>query len=102
MINFNLSLTCYGFCPQGEVSQTLAGLHTSDETAVNNQESGAFSTSGKAFTFDSSNMLLEYNNTAVVLDPSVSSSNDIRFELNELDRRTLLTLISSCPKNTAG
>ena len=77
----NISLTCYGFCPQGEVSQTLAGLDYWDETAVNNQESGAFSTSGKAFTFDSSNMLLEYNNTAVVLDPSVSSSNDIRFEL---------------------
>ncbi len=81
LLGGNLSFTCYGFCPQGEVSQTLAGLDTWDETAVNNQQSGAFSTSGKAFTFDSSNMLLEYNNTAIVLDPSVSSSNDIRFEL---------------------
>ena len=81
LLGGNLSLTCYGLCPQGEVSQTFADLDPWDQTAVNNQESGAFSTSGKAYTFDSSNMLLEYNNTAVVLDPSVSSSVESRFQM---------------------
>ena len=81
LLGGNLSFTCYEFCPQGEVSQTLADLDQGDQTAVNNQESGAFSTSGKAYTFDSSDMLLKYSGTSVVLDPSVSSSVESHFDM---------------------
>jgi len=77
----DLSFTCYGFCPQGEVSQTLADVIDWDEDAVKAVEASAFSTTGKAYTFDSTNMLLKYSgtDTPVVLDPSLSSSVDSRF-----------------------
>ena len=87
----NLSLTCYGLCPQGQVSRTLADLDHWDETAVNNQEAGAFSTSGKAYTFDSTNMLLKYSGTAVVLDPSVSSSVESRFDMRLVPQGSSVT-----------
>ena len=77
----DLSLTCYQFCPQAEVSQALADVNQWDDTAVDAALAGTWSTSGKAYTFDSTNMLLKYSGTPVVLDPSVSSAVESEFQM---------------------
>ena len=75
----DLSFTCYQFCPQGEVSQTLADVIEWDKSAVEAVDADAYSTAGKTYTFDSTNMLLKYAGTPVVLDPNLSSAVDSRF-----------------------
>ena len=80
----NLSLTCYQFCPQGQVSQALAAVEDWDQTAVEAVDSNAFSRTGKSYTFNATDQLLKYGTTNVILDPSISNTVESEFRMKLL------------------
>ena len=80
----NLSLKCYQFCPQGQVSQALAAVEEWNQTAVEAVDSNAFSRTGKSYTFNATDQLLKYGTTAVILDPSISNTVESEFRMKLL------------------
>ena len=77
----NLTLKCYQFCPEGEISKTLADTRPWDQTAVQAVDSDAWSTTGKTYTFNATDQKLYYGTTAVEVDPDLSSSTDTQTRL---------------------
>jgi len=80
----NLTLNCYQFCPQGQVSQALAAVEEWNQTAVEAVDSDAFSRTGKSYTFNVTDQLLKYGTTAVILDPTLSNTVESEFRMKLL------------------
>jgi hypothetical protein len=85
----NLTLKCYQFCPQGQVSQALAAVEEWNQTAVEAVDSNAFSRTGKSYTFNATDQLLKYGTTAVILDPSISNTVESEFRMILLDSNVM-------------
>lgn len=81
LLNGDLSLTCYQFCPDGNVSQSLADAKSWDQSAIEAIDNTAFSTTGKSYAFNPATMLLKSSGTPVVLDPSVSGEVQFKMRL---------------------
>jgi hypothetical protein len=73
----NLTLKCYQFCPEGEISQTLAETRPWNQASVQAVDLNAWSSTGKTYTFNAADQKLYYGTTAVELDPDLSASSNI-------------------------